>query len=71
MNGDDGGMREFADDAGFAEETGAGLSTGKLRGKEFDGDRTVDERVIGADHTAVSASAESFVDLISSDLHGW
>ena len=70
MNGDDRGVRELADNAGFAEKASARFAASELRRKKFDGHRAIDERVVGANDTAVSAGAEGFLNLITADLHG-
>jgi hypothetical protein len=62
-------MGEFANDASFAKEAVAGVTASELRREEFDGNGTIDEGIMTANDTAVSAGAESFVDLITADLH--
>ena len=69
VDGDDGRMREFSHDAGFAEEAIARFPAGELRREEFDSDKAVNERIVSADDTAVGASAESFENLVATDLH--
>jgi hypothetical protein len=69
MDHDDVGVRELSDDAGFAEEKVAGVATDELWREEFDGNGTVYQGIVSADDTAVGANAESFVNLIATDLH--
>lgn len=71
VEGDDGGMREFANDAGFPKETIAGFPASEFRREKFNGYETVDERVMSADDTAAGTRADGFEDLIASDLQGW
>jgi len=69
VDGDDGRMRELADDAGFAEKASAGFPAGELRREEFDGYKAVNERIMSAHDAAVGASAESFENLVATNLH--
>ena len=71
VDGDDGRMREFTDDAGFAEKASARFPAGELRREKFDSDKAVNERIVSADDTAMGASAESFENLVATDLHLW
>jgi hypothetical protein len=71
MDGDDVRMGKLGDNAGFAQEKVAGIAAGELRREEFDGHGTIEEWIVAADHAAVGAHAESFVNLISADLHGY
>jgi hypothetical protein len=70
VDSDDRGMRELADDAGFPKEAIARFTASEFRGEKFDGDETVDERIMSADNTATGAGADRFEDLIASDLQG-
>jgi hypothetical protein len=62
-------VRKLADHPGFAKENVTAVAPSQLRGKEFYGDGTIDERVMPADDAAVGANAESFVNLVTTDLH--
>jgi hypothetical protein len=68
VNGDDGWMRKLGDHACFAKEAVAAFALGELRGEKLDGNGTVDEGVVSANDAAVCARAESFKDLVASDL---
>src|ERR1700756_2429421 len=68
---DDRRMRQLTDNARLAQETVAGLATREFGGEKLYGNRAVDERVITADDTAMSARADGFKDLVAADLHGW
>jgi hypothetical protein len=63
-------MGEFADDAGFAKETVAGIAAGKFGGKQFYSDGTIDQGIMAADYATVGTDAESFMELVAADLHG-
>jgi len=65
---DNGRMRELAEDARLAQKAIAGLAAGEFRGEKLYGHRAVNQGVITADHAARSPCAESFEDLVTSDL---
>jgi hypothetical protein len=69
MDGDDVRMGKLGDNTRFAEKKVAGVAAGELRTEEFDGNGTVEEGIVAADYAAVGADAESFVNLIATDLH--
>jgi hypothetical protein len=62
-------MGKLGDDTRFTNEKVAGVASREFWRKQFDGYGTVDERIMPADYAAVSAHAESFVNLIAADLH--
>lgn len=70
VNGDDGGMRKLANDAGFAKKTVAGVTACERGGEELDRDGAVNQGIMGADDAAVCACADSFEDLVATDLQG-
>ena len=61
-------MRELAEDARLAQKGIAGLAAGEFRGEKLYGHRAVNQGVITADHAARSPCADSFEDLVTSDL---
>jgi hypothetical protein len=69
MDGDDAGVRKLADHPGFAKENVTTVAPSEPWGKQFYGDGTIDEGVMTADDAAVGANAESFVNLVTTDLH--
>jgi hypothetical protein len=61
-------MRELAEDARLAQKAIASLAAGEFRGEKLYGHRAVNQGVITADHAAGSPCADSFEDLVTSDL---
>lgn len=70
VQGNDGSMGELADDTRLTKKAVPSLATGEFRREKFNGHGAVDERIVAADDTAVSACADGFQDLVATDLHG-
>ncbi len=70
VQGDHVGMGELANDASFAQKSIASFALSQIRRKNLDRDRATNHRVKTANHAAGGAYAESFEQLVSSDLHG-
>jgi len=69
MQRDDVGMRELPDDASFAQEEVASLALRNFAGKNLDGHGTADHGIEAANNAAGGADAESFKELVATDLH--
>jgi hypothetical protein len=57
VDGDDGRVREFTNNSGFAKEACAGIAAGQLGGKELDRHRTVNERIMTTNDATICADA--------------
>ena len=70
MQRDDVGMGELADDASFAQEAVASFALRNFGGKNLDGHGAADHGIEAAKNAAGGADAESFKELVATDLHG-
>jgi hypothetical protein len=70
MERDDVGMGKLADDAGFAQEKVASFALRDFRREDFDGHGAPDHGIEAANHAASGADAESFKELVATDLQG-
>src|SRR6185295_15214468 len=69
---DDVRMRELADHPGFAQEAVPGFALSDFRRENLDGHRAADQGIEAAHHAAAGADAESFKELVTTELrlHG-
>jgi len=70
MQRDDVGVRELADDASFAQEAVASFALRDFGRENFDGHGAADQGIEAAHDAASGADAESFKELVATDLHG-
>jgi hypothetical protein len=61
-------MGELADDASFLNETLPGRAVSQFLWEKLDGYQAANQGIVGTRHAAVSASADDFKNLVSSDL---
>ena len=68
VDGDDGGMRKFADHSRFAKKTSAGVAAGQSRGEQFDRHEAVDQGIMSTNDAAMGAGTQGLHNLITSNL---